>query len=123
MAEEWIEKVLEVQRVSDRIILVKLIVGKCVVTVLSVYAPQSGLSDEVKDQFSDQMRALTARIQGSQILIPCEGTGYREVHGGMGYGRPEPDVEGEGILEYRTVPSSQPMTYRLKESGGLGGPS
>ena len=41
MAEEWIEKVFEVQRVSDRIILVKLIVGQRVVTVLSVYAPQS----------------------------------------------------------------------------------
>ena len=29
VAEEWIEKVFEVQRVSDRIILVKLIVGQC----------------------------------------------------------------------------------------------
>ena len=44
-----------------------------------------------------------------EFLIPCgdwnghvghAGTGYREVHGGMGYGRPEPDVEGERILEY-----------------------
>ena len=41
MAEEWIEKVFEVQRVSDRIILVKFIVGQSVVTFLSVYAPQS----------------------------------------------------------------------------------
>ena len=31
VAEEWIEKVFEVQRVSDRILLVKLIVGQCVV--------------------------------------------------------------------------------------------
>ena len=37
--EEWIEKVFEVQRVSDRIILVMLIVGQRVVTFLSVYAP------------------------------------------------------------------------------------
>ena len=43
VAEEWIEKVFEVQRVSDRILLVKLIVGQPVVTLLSVYAPQSGL--------------------------------------------------------------------------------
>ena len=41
VAEEWIEKIFEVQRVSDRIILVKLIVGQHVVTFLSVYAPQS----------------------------------------------------------------------------------
>ena len=33
VAEEWIEKVFEVQRVSDRILLVKLIVGQRVVTL------------------------------------------------------------------------------------------
>ena len=52
---------------------------------------------------------MTARIPGFESLIPCgdwnghvdhAGTGYREVHGGMGYGRPEPDVEGERTLEY-----------------------
>ena len=37
VAEEWIEKGFEVQRVSERIILVKLIVGQCAVTFLSVY--------------------------------------------------------------------------------------
>ena len=97
------------QRVSDRIILVKLIVGQRVVTLLSVYAPQSGLSDVDKDLFFDQLRAVTARIPRSEFLIPCgdwnghvgrAGTEYREVHGGMGCGRSEPDVEGERILEY-----------------------
>ena len=109
VAEEWIEKVFEVQRVSDRILLVKLIVGLRVVTLLSVYAPQSGLSDVDKDLFFDQLRAVTARIPRSELLIPCgdwnghvgrAGTEYREVHGGMGYGRSVPDVEGERILEY-----------------------
>ena len=109
VAEEWIEKVFEVQRVSDRIILVKLIVGQHVVTFLSVYAPQSGLSDEAKDLFFDQLRAVTARIPASEFLIPCgdwnghvgrAGTGYREVHGWMGHGRPKPDAECERILEY-----------------------
>ena len=86
VAEEWIE----------RIILVKLIVGQPVVTFLSVYALQSGLSDEVKDLFFDQLCAVTVKIQGSEFLIPCgdwnghvghAGIGYREVHGGMGHGR------------------------------------
>ena len=74
-----------------------------------MYAQQSGLSYELKDLFFDQLRAVTARIPASEFLIPCgdwnghvgsAGTGYKEVHGGMGYGRPEPDVEGERILEY-----------------------
>ena len=72
-------------------------------------SPQSGLSDVDKDLFFDQLRAVTTRIPGSELLIPCgnwnghfggAGTEYREVHDGMGYGRSEPDVEGERILEY-----------------------
>lgn len=52
--EEWIEKVFEVVQASDKIILVKL-VGQHVLSFLSIYAPQSGLSDAVKDQFYDQL--------------------------------------------------------------------
>ena len=59
------------QRVSDRIILVKLIVGQHVVTFLSVYAPQSGLSIEVKDLSFNQLYAVTAKIPASEFLIPC----------------------------------------------------
>ena len=86
-----------------------LIVSLFVVTVLSVYATQSGLSDEVKDPFFDQLHAVTAWIPGSEFLIPCgdwnghvglAGTGYRDVHGGMGYGRPEQDLEGSRTQEY-----------------------
>ena len=82
------------QRVSSRIILVKLIMGQHVVIFLFVYATHSGLSDEIKDLFFDQLHAVTARIPGSEFLIPCgdwnghvgcAGTGYREVHSGMEY--------------------------------------
>ena len=71
--------------------------------------PHSCLSDEVKDLFFDQLCAVTARTPGSKFLIPCgewnghvgrAGTEYREVLGGIGYGRPEPNVEGERTLEY-----------------------
>ena len=109
VAEKWIEKVFEVKRVSDRIILVKIIVGQRVLCLLSVYAPQCGLSDSVKDLFYVQLRAVTAMIPASEFLIPCgdwnghvgsTGSGYKEVHGGYGYGKPDPDSEGERILEY-----------------------
>ena len=48
VAEEWIGKVSEAQRVPDRIILVKLIVGQHVDTILCVNAPQSGLVMRLK---------------------------------------------------------------------------
>ena len=70
MAEEWIEKVFEMLRDSDRIILVKLIVGQRVVT-FCLYAPQSDLSYGVKALFFDQLRAVTARIPGLESMIPC----------------------------------------------------
>ena len=72
MAEEWIEKVFEMLRVSDRIILVKLIhvVSQRVVT-FCLYAPQSDLSYEVTALFFDQLRAVTARIPRSESMIPC----------------------------------------------------
>ena len=59
--------------------------------------------------FYDQLRAVTAMIPASEFLIPCgdwnghvgsTGSGYKEVHGGYGYGKPDPDSEGERILEY-----------------------
>ena len=61
------DKVFEVQRVSDRIILVKLIVGQHVDTILCVSAPQWS-SDEVKDIFFDQLGAVTARIRISDPM-------------------------------------------------------
>ena len=39
-----------------------IIVGQRVLCLLSVYAPQCGLSDSVKDLFYDQLRAVTAMI-------------------------------------------------------------
>ena len=40
-----------VKHVSDRIMLIKLVIGKSIVTVLPVYAPQAGLDYGVKDKF------------------------------------------------------------------------
>ena len=45
LAEKWIQKVIHVNRVNDRLVLSKVHVGKRVVT----YAPQQGLSDDTKD--------------------------------------------------------------------------
>ena len=52
---------------------------------------------------------MTAMIPASEFLISCgdwngpvgsTGSGYKEVHGGYGYGKPDHDSEGERILEY-----------------------
>ena len=46
ISEEFIDKFVEVTRVSSRLMMVKLIVGKCLVNVMVAYAPRRrGLKD------------------------------------------------------------------------------
>uniref|UniRef100_A0A1U7VYU2 Craniofacial development protein 2-like n=2 Tax=Nicotiana sylvestris TaxID=4096 RepID=A0A1U7VYU2_NICSY len=45
------EYVVEVRRVNDRLMSIKLVVGQCTVNVVSAYAPHMGLDEEVKQRF------------------------------------------------------------------------
>jgi hypothetical protein len=49
VAEQYIDKVVEVRRVSDRMIVLKMMIGKTVLNVISAYTPQSGRSNEEKE--------------------------------------------------------------------------
>ena len=107
LAEKWVEKVLDIKRVSDRIMIIKLIIGRTIVTILSVYAPQVGLEDKTKDAFYDDMLRVISKVSDQEILIPCGdwnghigkvSAGYDGVHGGHGFG--ERNQEGERVLEF-----------------------
>ena len=52
VAERWIDKVIEVKRFSERIILLRVIVGESVVCLVSVYAPQVGRANRRRKNFS-----------------------------------------------------------------------
>ena len=82
MVEKWVEAIFDVKQVSDRIMLIKLVVGKSIVTVLSVYATQVGLDD-------------CGDFNGH---IGKNADGYHGVNGGTGFGRH--NLEGEIILEF-----------------------
>ena len=51
VAERWVDDVKDVVRVSERIIVIKLIVGMTVVNIVSVYAPQVGRKPVEKEEF------------------------------------------------------------------------
>ena len=53
LAEKWVEAIFNVKHVSHRIMLIKTVAGKSIVTVLLVYAPHAGLDDRVKDLFNE----------------------------------------------------------------------
>ena len=92
LAKKWTENVFEVQRISDRIILLKLIIGKTVFTIISVYAPQQGRPAVEKERFYNQLQSVTAKVPLSEVLITLG------VHGGFGYGKR--NAEGERLLDF-----------------------
>ena len=107
LAEKWVDKVYDIKRVSDRIMLIKLLVGEAVLTVLSVYAPQTGLEESTKDAFYDSLQTVISELPDKEIVIPCgdwnghvgrEAAGYEGVHGGSGYG--ERNADGDRVLEF-----------------------
>ena len=92
IAERWIDNVV---RVNERIMYVKLVIGKQIVNIVSAYAPQVGLSAEEKDDFSDSFIIVLSGIPKQESIfigsdmnghVGRDADGYGGVHGGMGFG-------------------------------------
>ena len=107
LAQRLIDKVHEVIRVSDRILLLKLIIGNSVCTFIAVYAPQSGRPEAEKESFYDQLQCTVAKIPASEMLfalgdwnghVGSNAGAYDIAHGGLGFGTRNAD--GERILEF-----------------------
>ena len=80
----------EVVRVSDRIILIRMTIGKTV--FVCVYASQANLSEFEKDRIYPMLQCAVSKIPASEQLIVCgdwnghigsQSTGFEEVHGGQ----------------------------------------
>ena len=107
LAEGWADKVFEVQRPSDSIILLKLIIGSTVYAIINVYAPQQGRPAADKDRFYDQLNAVIAKIPNNEELViggdwnghvGKSADGFPQVHGGFGFG--ERNDEGGRLLDF-----------------------
>ena len=94
-------------RVSDRIILIRMTIGKTVFVFVCVYAPQANLSEFKKDRFYQMLQCTVAKIPASEQLFVCgdwnghtgsQSTGFEEVHGGQAIGKS--NTEGERVLEF-----------------------
>ena len=134
LKEKWADKVIDVNRVNPRIIVLKVIVDATVVTVVCVYAPQCGLSDSVKDKFYDELLSTVSKFGATEQVfiagdlnghVGASASGYVGPHGGYGYGVRNP--EGERILEFceatdmlvgNTLFTKRPDRLVTYESGG-----
>ncbi|XP_075092231.1 uncharacterized protein LOC142172499 [Nicotiana tabacum] len=92
------ELVVEVRRVNDRMMIIKLVVGGFTWHIISAYAPQAGLDEEVKRRFGedlDEMVHTEKLLKGGDFNghIGETSVGYDDVHGGFGFG----DRNGGGM--------------------------
>ncbi|XP_019229619.1 PREDICTED: craniofacial development protein 2-like [Nicotiana attenuata] len=101
------ELVVEVRRVNDRLMSIKLVVGGFTVIVISAYAPQVGLDQEVKKQFWEDLDEMVRSIPHIEKLfiggdfnghIGASAGGYDDVHGGYGFG--DRNEGGNSLLDF-----------------------
>ena len=69
LAEKWVKAIFGVKRASNRIMLIKLVVGKSIVTVPSVYAPQAGLDVGFKDLFYGNLQWIQTKLGASRSYL------------------------------------------------------
>ncbi|XP_047259756.1 uncharacterized protein LOC124892526 [Capsicum annuum] len=100
--EELRGQVVEVKRVSDRPMMIKLVIGGFTLHVYSFYAPQVGLVEEVKVSFWEALDEVVRIVPSLEKLVITGdfsghivgiSGGYDDVHGGFGFG----DRNGEGV--------------------------
>ena len=71
VAERWIDSVVEVRRVSERVIVLRLAIGKLVLNVVSVYVHQVGRAIEEKEEFYILLGKVLKDVGENEKLIVC----------------------------------------------------
>ena len=54
-AEKWVDSVLKVERHSERVLILKMVLDNGLMNVLTVYAPHVGKPEEEKDNFWNEL--------------------------------------------------------------------
>jgi hypothetical protein len=106
VAEKYTDKVVEVRKVSDRLLVLRVVVGKSIWNVVSANAPQAGRSEEGK-KFLMALGKVVAAVSVDEKCVAWrdmnghvgeKADGFESVHGSNGCG--ERNVQGEILLEF-----------------------
>ncbi|XP_009594744.1 uncharacterized protein [Nicotiana tomentosiformis] len=63
------ELVVEVRRMNERLMTIKLVVGSFTLNIISAYAPQAGLDEEVKRRFWENLDEMVRGIPYTEKLF------------------------------------------------------
>ncbi|KAK3528677.1 hypothetical protein QTP70_007721 [Hemibagrus guttatus] len=107
LKEEFVRNVLEVKRVSDRVMRLKLEIEGVMLNVVSGYAPQVGCELEEKERFWSELDEVMESIpMGERVVIGADfnghvGEGNRGDEEVMGkFGVKEKNLEGQMVVDF-----------------------
>ncbi|KAI5627659.1 hypothetical protein C0J50_8434, partial [Silurus asotus] len=107
LKEEYSKSVVEVKRVSDRVMIVKVEVEGMMINVISAYAPQVGCEMEEKERFWSELDEVVDGVpRKERLVIGADfnghvGEGNRGDEEVMGrYGFKERNVEGQMVVDF-----------------------
>jgi len=92
--KKLVDLVVGVRRKSGRIMTIKVVVGSKILNVVSVYAPQVGLEEDVNKQFWEDLDLVIQDVPKSEKLfiggdfnghISTKANRYDAAHGTFGY--------------------------------------
>ena len=107
IASELADRIIRVERISDRVIAVDLVIGEQIVKVVSCYALQAGRSQIEEEEFWRQVEGVIMNTNINQeVIVGGDMNGhvgevaneFHEAYGNFGYGTR--NAEGERILEF-----------------------
>ena len=105
--EELRGQVVEVKRINDRLMTIKLVIRGFTLNVCSAYAPQVGSEGEEKMRFWEALEEVVRGVPSSEKIVVAGDFnghigalpgGFGDVHGGFGFG--ERNEEGATLLEF-----------------------
>ena len=69
VAEKWVDSVVSVERHSERALVLKMVLGDCLLNVFMVYASHSGKPDEEKERFWYEVFHLVSCIPQNEMVV------------------------------------------------------
>ena len=69
LADKWVDKVIDVKRVNNVIILIKIMLQESIFLVISVDAPLCGLDNVYKDRFYGSLINIAGKLGGKEIAV------------------------------------------------------
>ena len=69
MVKRWVDKVIDISGISDRMIVIKVLVQGIVISIISVYATQCGLDDIQKGDFYDCLVNAIRKLGEKEFLV------------------------------------------------------